>query len=80
MGRCGGVSLSTRPQRGSAEKKPEEPERSKNKERTRKEKPVHSGRYSVYAVAFSAVSSIGGTFWAISSVGGTVWKGVQCWW
>ena len=36
MSRCGGVSLYTRPQRGSTEKKPQEPERTKNKERTRK--------------------------------------------
>ena len=44
MGRCGGVSLSTRPQGGSTEKEPEEPERTRNKERTRKEKPVRFGR------------------------------------
>ena len=30
MGRCRGVSLSSRPQRGSTEKEPEEPERTKN--------------------------------------------------
>ena len=52
MGRCRGVSLSSRPQRGSTEKEPEEPERTKNKERTRKEKPVLFGRYPVYAVPF----------------------------
>ena len=49
-GRCRGVSLSSRPQRGSTEKEPEQPERTKNKERTRKEKPVLFGRYAVYAV------------------------------
>ena len=48
MGRCGGVSLSTRPQRGfSTEKEPEDPERIKNKERTGKGKPVLFGRYPV---------------------------------
>ena len=52
MGRYGGVSLSTQPQRGSTEKEPEEPQRTKNKERTRKEKPVLFGRYPVYAVPF----------------------------
>ena len=80
MSRCGGVFLSTRPQRGSTEKKPEQPERTKNKERTRKEKLLLFGRYSVYAVPFWAVFSIGGTFCAISSVSGTGWKGIQCWW
>ena len=52
MGRCGGVSLSTRPQRGFTEKEPEEPEITKNEERTRKEKPVLFWRYPVYAVPF----------------------------
>ena len=52
MGRCRGVSLSSRPQRGSTEKEPEEPERTKNKERTRREKPVLSGWHPVYAVPF----------------------------
>ena len=47
VGRCGGVSLSKRPQRGSTEKEPEEPGRTKNKQRTRKEKPVLFGRYPV---------------------------------
>ena len=52
MGRCRGVSLSSRPQRGSTEKEPEEPERTKNKERTRKEQPVPFRRYPVSAVPF----------------------------
>ena len=52
MGRCRGVSLPSRSQRGSTEKEPEEPERTKNKERTRKETPVLFGRYAVYAVPF----------------------------
>ena len=43
MGRCRGVSLSSPPQRGSTEKEPEEPERTNNKERTPKEKPVLLG-------------------------------------
>ena len=73
MGRCRGASLSSRPQRGSAEKVPEEPERTKNKERTRKQKPVLFGRVSSVRGTFSAVSSIGDTFWVISSVGGTFW-------
>ena len=47
VGRCGGVSLSKRPQRGSTEKEPEDPEITKNKERIRKEKPVLFGRYPV---------------------------------
>ena len=82
MGRCGGVSLSTRPQRGSTEKEPEEPERTKDKERTRKKMPVPLGsiqctRY-LWAVSsigcpIWAISRIGGTFWEVSSVGGTFW-------
>ena len=51
MGRCRGVSLSSR-KRGSTEKEPEEPERAKTKERTRKEQPVLFGRYQVYTVPF----------------------------
>ena len=51
MGRCRGVSLSSR-KRGSTEKEPEEPERAKTKERTRKEQPVLFGRYPVYTVPF----------------------------
>ena len=59
VGRCGGrctgrfrgVSLSSRPQRGSTEKEHQEPERTKNKERTRK-KSRSFGRYPVYAVPF----------------------------
>ena len=47
VGRCGGVSRPTRPQRGSTEKEPEDPEITKNKERIRKEKPVLFGRYPV---------------------------------
>ena len=65
MGRCGGVSLSTRLQRGSTEKEPEEPERTKNKER-RTNKKIKAG-------TFWAVSSVRGTFWGVSSVGGTFW-------
>ena len=52
MGRCRGVSLSARPQKGPTEKEPEEPERTKNNERTRKEKPALFGRYPVYVVPF----------------------------
>ena len=52
MGRCRGVSPSSRPRRDSTEKEPEEPERPKKKERTRKEAPVLFGRYPVYAVPF----------------------------
>ena len=52
MGRCRGVSLTSRPQRGSTKKEPEEPERTKNKERTRKQQPVLFGMYPVYAVPF----------------------------
>ena len=47
MGRCRGVSLSSHPQISCTEKEPEEPERTKNKQRTRKEKPVLFGRYPV---------------------------------
>ena len=50
MVRCRGVSLSSRPLRVSTEKEPEEPERTKNKERARKVHPVLFGRYPVYAV------------------------------
>ena len=52
MGRCRGVSLSSHPQISCTEKEPEEPERTKNKQRTRKEKPVLFGRYAVYALPF----------------------------
>ena len=52
VGRYGGVSLSTHLRRGSTEKEPEEPEITKNEERTRKEKPVLFGRYILYAVPF----------------------------
>ena len=69
MGRFRGVSLSSRPQRDSTEKEPEEPERTKNKERTRPK--AGTFRRSSVRNTFWAVSSIGGTFWAVSSVGGT---------
>ena len=62
MGRYRGVSLSSRPQRGSTEKEPEEPERTKNKERTRKQKPALFGR------------SDGGTFLAVSRVAVLFWR------
>ena len=59
MGRCGGFSLYKRPRRGSTEKEPEEPERTKNKERTRKRSRqflggIQCARYlsGVYAVLF----------------------------
>ena len=55
MGRCRGVSPSSRPRRDSTEKEPEEPERTKNKERTRKEKPVLFGRYPMYAYLFGGI-------------------------
>ena len=75
VGRCGGVSLSTRPQRGSTEKEPEEPERTKSNERTRKEKPALFGRYPVSAVPFGRYRQLAVLFWryflAVSTVGGT---------
>ena len=79
MGRCRGVSLSSRPSRGSTEKVPEGPERIKNKERTRKDRYFLGGirctRYLFggiqYRRTFWAISSVDGTFSAASSVGGT---------
>ena len=74
MGRCGGVSLSTHTQRGSTEKELDEPGRTKNKKRTRKERPVHFGRYPVYAVPLSGIQCwrylLGGIESWRSSVGG----------
>ena len=83
MGRCRGVSLSSRPQRGSTEKEPEEPERTKEQRTNTKTKAGTFRAVSSVRGTFSAVSSIGGTFWAISSVGGTFWAvssvGVTFW-
>ena len=75
--------MDSRPRRGSTENEPEEPERTKNKERTRKEKPLLCGRYPVYAVPFRRYLlggiqcrryPFGGTFRAVMSVGGTSWR------
>ena len=70
MGRFRGVSLSSRPQRDSTEKEPEEPERTKNKERTRPK--AGTFRRSSVRNTFWAVSSVGGTFRAVSRVGGAL--------
>ena len=70
MRRCRGVSLSSRPQRGSTEKEPEEPERTKNKKRTPREKPV----------LFWAISSVRGTFSVVTSQHRRyLLGGIQCW-
>ena len=71
VGRYGGVSMSTRPSRGSTENEPGETERAKNEERTRKEKPVRSERYPVFAVSFDGIERVGGNRLAVSRVGGT---------
>ena len=69
IGRCRGVSLSSRPQRGSTEKEPEEPGRTKNKnEREKKSRYFLGGiQYRRYLLGDIQCRRY-------------LLGGIQCWW